>query len=69
MAVGLSQTAKIMLKYFSGLIDSPYCSVILYNIIKMENNAYFLKHAFTGVKLIYIYSNLLKYSPCPHPFI
>ena len=48
MAVGLSQTAKIMLKYFGGLIDSPYCSVILYNIIKMENNI-LRKHIFSNM--------------------
>lgn len=31
----------------------------------MENGAYFLKCAFTGVKLMYVHSDLLEHSPVP----
>lgn len=31
----------------------------------MENGAYFLKCAFTGVKLMYVHLDLLEHSPVP----
>lgn len=55
----LSQTIKMMLKYFGGLINSF--------VLGVHTSVLFFITLLTGVKLMY--SNLLKYSPCPHPVI